>query len=277
MCRVKLYTPHRDKAEACFLEIKKNTLLLEKKYNFYNKNSYLTQKINQRRGNKVSIDNETYEVLKTVHELSLETKGVFDISVGTLKECYQLDSLIRVQACLEEKKRYTGADSWYLQDKKLRFKDKKTLLDLGGVIKEYAVDEAVKIVRKHNINSAIINFGGDLYCVGKSPENRPFSIAIKNPLDKTKNLLSIQLENQALTTSANYERNIKIEDEEFSHIVSNKSKNSEILSATIVSNSVLTSGIYSTAFMIHADIDIPEGLKVLLIDRELRVHQNMRG
>ncbi len=275
MCRVKLYTTHRDKAEACFLEIKKNTLLLEKKYNFYNKNSYLTQKINQRRGNKVAIDNETYEVLKTVHELSLETKGIFDISVGTLKACYQLDSLVKVQACLEEKKRYTGLDSWYLQDKKLRFKDKRTLLDLGGVIKEYAVDEAIKIAQKHEIPSALVNYGGDIFAYGYKDNNEAFSIGIKNPRNPMENIAIVPLENQALTTSANYERNHKIEGESFSHIIGSSKNIAAIISSTVISDSVLRSGVYSTVFMLEMDIEIPEGMGVLLLDKDFKLHQNL--
>ena len=275
MCRVKLYTAHKSKAEACFLEIKKNTLLLEKKYNFYDKNSYLNQKINQRRGNKVSIDKQTFEVLQEVHELSLATNGVFDISVGTLKSCYKLDTLAKVEECLNSKRKYTGLGSWYLQDKKLRFKDKKTLLDLGGVIKEYAVDEAIKIAKKHQVASALINYGGDIFTYGYKDNNEAFSIGIKNPQNPTENIAIVPLDNQALTTSANYERSHNIEGKSFSHIIGATTKGSDIISSTIIADSVLCSGVYSTVFMLEMDIEIPEGMGVLLVDKNLKLHQNL--
>lgn len=249
--------------------------MLEKKYNFYNKNSYLNQKINQRRGNKVSIDKQTNEVLKEVYALSMATKGIFDISIGTVKECYQLNSLAKVKACLEEKKRYTGLDSWYLQDKKLRFKDKRTLLDLGGVIKEYAVDEAIKIAQRYKIPSALINYGGDIFAYGYKDNNESFSIGIKNPKNPNENIAIVPLDNQALTTSANYERNHQIEGKEFSHIIGNTTNKSDIISSTIISSSVLSAGIYSTVFMLEMDIIIPDEVGVLLVDSQLRLHQNL--
>ena len=280
LCSIKLYTPSEKKAETCFLEIKKNTLLLEQKYNFYNKNSYLNQKINQRRGNKVVIDRQTHDVLKQVHELSLVTQGVFDISVGTLKSCYQLDTLEKVEACLEKKQAYTGLNSWYLEDRNLRFKDKRTLLDLGGVIKEYAVDEAVKIAKKHNITAALINYGGDIFAYGTKDNAEPFSIGIKDPKNPHENIAIVPLSNQALTTSANYERNHKIEGKEFSHIINNslrkRSKNQiKIISSTIISDSVLRSGVYSTVFMLDMDIDIPKEMGVILVDEAFKLHQNI--
>lgn len=275
-CKFKVYKGSREKALECFKEIKKNTLYLEKKYNFYDKNSYINKTINRRTKNKIKIDSQTASILKIVKNLSTKVNNHFDITMGTLKKCYEEDSKDKMISSLENLVSKTGFSSWDINNRFLTFEYDETIIDLGGVIKEYAVDEAVQIARKYNIDSAIINFGGDMYCIGKKPDNTPFSISVKNPLDKTKSLVSINLENQALTTSANYERSFKIEEEEFSHIISKNEANKDILSATIISKSVLESGIYSTAFMITAEIDIPDELKVLLIDKDLKLHQNLQ-
>lgn len=275
-CKFKVYKGSREKALKCFEEIKKNTLYLEKKYNFYDSDSYINKTINKRTKNKIKIDSQTASILKIVKNLSIKVNNHFDITMGTLKKCYEEDSSAKMISSLESLVSKTGFDSWDINNRFLTFEHDETIIDLGGVIKEYAVDEAVKIARKHNIDSAIINFGGDMYCIGRKPDNTPFSIAIKNPLDKTNTLVSINLENQALTTSASYERSFKIEEEEFSHIISKNKMNKDILSATIISNSVLECGIYSTSFMITAEIDIPDDLKVLLIDKDLKLHQNLQ-
>jgi len=273
-CKVKLYTEDKNVADKCFLEIKNNTLLLEKKYNFYDKKSYLNRVVNKRKRNKVTIDNQTFEVLKQIRNLSENTNGAFDITVGTLKECYQHDSLSKVNACLDEKRPYTGLNSWFLKDKKLHFKDSRTLIDFGGVIKEYAVDEASQIAKKYDIGAALINYGGDIYGYGLKPDGNMFSIAIKNPNNPKENIAIIPLQNQALTTSANYERNIKIENKSFSHIIG-KIDTIDIVSATIISDSVLKSGVYSTVFMIEKDIVIPNEMGVLLVDKDMKIHQNL--
>lgn len=274
-CRVKLYMESKQKATKCFKKIKKNTLDLEKKYNFFDQKSYLTIVINNRKRNKVSIDQQTFEVLKQVRDLSKKTNGIFDISIGTLKECYTHNSLAKVQKCLDTKMPYTGLDSWYLKDKKLYFKDLRTRIDLGGVIKEYAVDEAVKIAKEAKIKTALINYGGDIFGYGLKPNGEAFAIGIKNPTNPKENIAIVPLQNQALTTSANYERNKNIEGKQFSHIIGKNHSACEIISATTISNSTLISGVYSTVFMIEKDIFIPDSLAVLLIDKDLKIYQNL--
>jgi len=275
-CKVQIYKESKAKALHCFEEIKKNTLYLEKKYNFYDKTSFLSKKINHRNTNRIKVDTQTATILEQIRTLSQKVNNHFDITIGTLKECYTYQNIDDVNHSIEKLQGKYGIDSWDIQGRILTFKYDETKIDLGGVIKEYAVDEAVKIVKKHGILSAIINFGGDIFCVGKKDINSLFSIGIKNPKDKTHNLFSVNLENQALTTSANYERNITIEDKKFSHIISTQTKNDEILSATVISNSVLKSGIYSTSFMITSELDISEDIKVALIDNDLRLHQNIQ-
>lgn len=274
-CEVQLYDNDEIKVINCFEEIKKSTYELEKKYNFFDGKSYLNRVINNRKRNKISIDAQTYEVLSSVKELSLKTKGVFDISVGTIKHCYNQDSLKEVNTCLFSLKEKMGIDSWYLKDKKLNFRFKETKLDLGGVIKEYSVDKAAQIAKQFGIKSALINFGGDIFALGSKPDNEPFCIGIKNPKDKEKNLLFVNISNQGLTTSASYERNKTIENEEFSHIITKEKIHSEILSSTIISKSVLESGVFSTAFMLSAECEISDNMKVVLVDKDLNLHQNL--
>ncbi len=275
-CKVKLYKVNEKKALRCFREIKQNTLALERKYNFYDKKSYLSKTINTRDKNKIKIDTQTANILKIVRELSLATNNLFDITMGTLKKSYKEDTLEKVQKSLNETLPKTGIDVWDIKNRFLEFKYSDTILDLGGVIKEYAVDEAAKIVQKHGIKSAIINFGGDIFCVGEKEDRVPFSIGIKNPKNPSENLVIVELKNQGLTTSANYERSFKIENKEFSHILTKNKQQKDIISSTIISNSTLKSGIYSTSFMIDTNIEIPDNIKVVLIDKDLKLHQNIQ-
>ncbi len=275
-CKVKLYKVNEKKALRCFREIKQNTLSLERKYNFYDNNSYLSKVINTRDKNKLKIDFQTASILKKVRDLSVATNNLFDITTGTLKQCYKYDTLEKVQKSLEEILPKTGIDVWDIKNRSLEFKYNDTILDLGGVIKEYAVDEAINIAKEHSIKSAIINFGGDIFCLGEKEGNKPFSIGIKNPLNPKENLVVVELKNQGLTTSANYERSITIENEEFSHILTKTKQQKDIISSTIICESTLKSGIYSTAFMIDTNIQIPDDLKVILIDKDLKLHQNIQ-
>lgn len=255
--------------------MEKNTKYLEKKYNFYDKNSYLNQTINNRKKQKIKIDNQSAKVLKTVKTLSQKVNYLFDISVGTYKHCYMHTNLEDFNKCVKPLKEKSGFNSWDINGRHLEFKYKEIKLDLGGVIKEYAVDEAARILSENGVISAIVNYGGDIFALGQKPNVGTFTIGVKNPKNKEENLLHVKIANQALTTSANYERSYDIEDKNFSHILSKKQNSQDILSATIISDSVLKSGIYSTAFMIDTDMEIPNDLKVILVDKNLKLHQNI--
>ena len=129
--------------------------------------------------------------------------------------------------------------------------------------------------------AALINFGGDIYVNGNKPDGSPFNIAIKNPKNPQENIAILQLSNQGLTTSAHYERSTLVEGESYSHIINanssnNKSNNtSVILSATVISHSVLTSGIYSTSLMVNSNLIVDDDINIVMIDDKLRLHQNI--
>ncbi len=110
----------------------------------------------------------------------------------------------------------------------------------------------------------MVNFGGDIFGFG-----REFLIGIKNPKNPKENILTIPLKDKALTTSASYERYTKIEKEIYSHIIYKTKVQSKIISATVISDSAIKSGVYSTALMINPNLEI--GLEKILIDEELKV------
>jgi len=55
-------------------------------------------------------------------------------------------------------------------------------LDLGGIAKGYAVDQAVAVLRHHGLGSALVNAGGDLRAFG--PHRWP--LALRQPLAPTR-------------------------------------------------------------------------------------------
>lgn len=280
-CEVQLYAADAKAADKVARLIEKNTRRLEKKYNFFSDDS-LIAKINNREKAVVNIDKETHYVLSLVQTLSAKTKGSFDITVGTLKQCAKLTTVAKIEACRTRLQPFIGADKWRLTENSIHFSNEFVKLDLGGVIKEFAVDQAGEIAKNENM-AALINFGGDIYVNGNKPDGSPFNVAIKNPKNPQENIAILQLSNQGLTTSAHYERSTVVEGESYSHIINANSSNnndktsntSAILSATVISHSVLTSGIYSTSLMVNSNLVIEGDINVVMIDDELRLHQNI--
>lgn len=246
-CEVHIYHDSKDVADASAKSVLEEAKRLEKKYNYFDENSFLS-KLNARE--EEILDAETKSLLQRAKSYYHDTDKTFDITLATLKNLYH-DS--QDEKTLQEQKEallpYVGCEHFSLKKNRLVFDNAFTKIDLGGFVKEYAVDRAVLLLKKKKITSALINFGGDIYALGTKPNGEKFKIGITNPNNKTEQIHFIEIANQALTTSASYERSIMIEGKSHSHILS-KSENQKATSVTVVSNSCVESGVYSTAIMI---------------------------
>jgi len=274
-CELQLFHASKTVCDSVAATVLRRSKQLEAKYSFFDQNSFLSS-INSRTSNKISIDGETAKLLKNLMPLMEATNFVFDIAyAGTLKNCYKQPSLQDMQASIEELLPYASSQHYELAKNRLIFSNQHTKIDLGGVVKEYAVDEAVKIIRKNKIKSALVNFGGDVAVVG-SKLGEKWKIGIKNPQNPATDLLVVELEDESIASSGHYERNINLDGKYFSHILQNQRYTSSLLQATAISKETLSAGVFSTALLIDETISPPENLSLYLIDNKmniLRPHQ----
>ncbi len=265
-CEVHLYSTSQDRARKVAANILEVSKKLEAKYNFFDKNSYLTA-LNQRK--ITTIDHQTKEILKQAKYFYGQTKGIFDVTMGTLKQSMAFGSIKEVEESKAKLSAFVGCEHFDIKRDKLHFTNPYTYIDLGGFVKEYAVDNAVKIVKKAKIASALINFGGDIYALGTKPNGNPFKIGIKNPLKPNEHIEDTFLSNQALTTSASYERNQTIEGKTYSHIMHTQELQTRVISVSVISPTVLQSGVYSTALMVDPTLKVP--FQKILIDSNVKL------
>ncbi|OGB28980.1 MAG: hypothetical protein A3F78_00510 [Burkholderiales bacterium RIFCSPLOWO2_12_FULL_61_40] len=244
------------------------------RYNFHAPDSWLNQTINRRAQQDIVLDAQCAAILATVRHHAERTGGVFDITVGTYAQALKpVGTLGQADAVRKRLQPYTGLAAWSLDGTRLRLHNPHVRLDLGGVIKEYAVDEAARIARDAGVQSGLVNFGGDLVAFGRKPDGQRFVAAIPNPAQPTQLLFGLDLENQALTTSAHYARGRKLKGGTLSHVVAPDPERAEWVSASVVSASALLSGMYSTALLIDKNTVLPAHTHAVVVDRAGRIHQ----
>lgn len=248
-CEVVIYHASKETARNIANEILIHTKQLESKYNYFDSNSLISQ-INKR--TLQTLDPKTKDLLQRGKTFYNKTNKIFDITVATIKDLYRFEQ--NIEELMQKKealKGFVGCEHFEIKRDKIVFDNPYTKIDLGGMVKEYAVDEGIKILQKHKIKSALINFGGDIFALGTKPDGSRFVVGIKNPANPTEHITTVALVNQALTTSANYERSYQIQNKQFSHILHLDNLQDQITSATAISSSTLMSGVYSTALMIN--------------------------
>jgi thiamine biosynthesis lipoprotein len=93
-------------------------------------------------------------------------------------------------------------------------------LDLGGIAKGYAADEALKVLERRGIQRALVAAGGDIAVSGPPPDAEGWSIGIA-PLEDPDSKPSryLVLKDAAVSTSGDAEQYVEIDGVRYSHIV----------------------------------------------------------
>lgn len=114
-------------------------------------------------GERIAVDRETVEVLRTALALHEATNGLFDIAVGRKL----VGSGFLPKEGVGPLRQYdaTTADIAIEDDTHVRV-ERRMLVDLGGIAKGYAVDRAVEVLAEHGVPHGLVNAGGDLRAFG---------------------------------------------------------------------------------------------------------------
>jgi thiamine biosynthesis lipoprotein len=217
----------------------------------------------------VKIHKDTFELLCRAEEISKLSGGAFDITVRPLvklwgigkkgdfvpspSEIFELMKLVNYKDLLLDKKSFSA----FLQNF-------GQAVDLGGIAKGYAADEAKRILTENGAKNAVINFGGNIVTLGAHPDGRPWEIGIQNPLAPTGVYLgSLSVVNKTVVTSGCNERFFIKDGVRYHHIIDPRTggpAQSGLLSVTAVCSSSVDADALTTALFV---LGAKEGLKLL--------------
>ena len=79
------------------------------------------------------------------------------------------------------------------------------MVDLGSIAKGYASDKVVELLRKAGLRSALVDLGGNIWCLGAKPDGSSWHIGVRSP-DGDGYCAVLAVQDRALVTSGSYER-----------------------------------------------------------------------
>ncbi len=243
-------------------------------------------------GKPVRVSADLWRVLVRSIELSQRSNGAFDITVGPVVHLWrnarrtkELPSPKSIQAALSRVGyRYVRLHAEQHAVELLR---PKMRLDLGGIAKGYAVDEAMKAIRKRGITRVMVEAGGNIG-LGDPPPDRPgWRIGIAPPDAHSPARQYLSLSRVAISTSGDLWQYAVIGGVRYSHLINPHTGMAltDHSSVTVVGpDGLSTDGLSSAVAILGPE----KGLKLVedtpaaaafivrMVDGQERTHQSRR-
>jgi FAD:protein FMN transferase len=125
-------------------------------------------------------------------------------------------------------------------------------LDLGGVVKEYAVDRVASLLVERGVVSGIVNLGGDVRILGPRPGGEPWRVGIRHHRVQAGVASLVEIERGALASSGDYERCIVIDGVHYGHILDPRTgwPVREMAAVSVIADFCLVAGSAATIAML---------------------------
>jgi thiamine biosynthesis lipoprotein len=207
-------------------------------------------------GDPVPVSDELFFVLSRAQETARRSGGAFDVTVGPVvrlwrraRRTQQLpdpEKLAQARSLVGYKNVRLEARGHTVQLLKAGMQ-----LDLGGIAKGYAADEAQAVLRKHGIDRALVAAGGDIVVSAPPPGAEGWKIAIAPLADEGEKPAGpwFWLKDGAVSTSGDAEQYVVIDGQRYSHIVDPRTGLGLVgrMSATVVAREGITADSYTKA------------------------------
>ena len=170
----------------------------------------------------VEVSRELFEVLQYGQQVAERSDGAFDMTVGPFVRLWRQarkTGQLPPREQLAAARRLVGYRLMKLDPVK-RTVDLTVpgmQLDLGGIAKGYAGDEAIRVLREHGVASALFEAGGDIV-VSAAPPDEPRGWTVET-IDIGAGRKKLHLTDAAVSTSGDTEQFLDIGGVRYSHVV----------------------------------------------------------
>lgn len=221
--RLVVYAPDEAKAVKACTAAFARIAELDSVMSDYRKDSELMRLCDRAGQAPVKVSRDLFVVLTRASEVSRRSHGAFDVTVGPLVALWRKarkTSELPDPGAIAAARKLVGWQKVRLFPslRKVKLLSPGMRLDLGGIAKGYAADEAQKTLKANGIGRALVEMGGDIVLSGPPPGKKGWTIRVPNagddhgPVDMT-------LANVAVSSSGDTEQFVVIDGVQYSHVV----------------------------------------------------------
>ncbi len=157
----------------------------------------------------MKVSDDLYRVLEAAQQISAETDGAFDVTIGPVTHLWRQRKLPDAETLSR-----VGYRNLVLNPnhRTVFLKIAGMQLDLGGIAKGFAADEALAVLHARGVPIALVAVSGDL-AIGDAPPGKEGWTIKLEPADR-----QLILRNVAVSTSGDSEQSVVINGVRYSHI-----------------------------------------------------------
>ncbi|MGE4272989.1 MAG: FAD:protein FMN transferase [Desulfitobacterium sp.] len=218
-------------------------------------------KLNENAGKQsVNLDTETLTIINKSLEVAKLSGGAFDVTIGPIVKSWGIGSAgerIPSDAELQKLLPLVNYQDLIIEGNTGYLKNEGQEVDLGGIAKGYAGDVAVEIYKKHGIESAFINLGGNVVTMGSKPDGSPWRVGVRNPRPSSAEngelVGMVEVIDKAVVTAGDDQRFFEEGGIRYHHILNPHTgypAQSDLMSVTLITDSSLEADALDTAAFI---------------------------
>ena len=199
-------------------------------------------------------------IFQKAREVSEKTNGAFDITVGPLVYAwgFGLSNRLKMdQHVVDSLLPLVGYKKVNLVNGKLIKTDPRIRIDYNAIAQGYAVDVVAAFLDSKNIQSYLIDIGGEVLARRTKPGGEKWSVAIEVPTKNADDERTIQavvlLQDMAISTSGSYRKFYEENGIRYSHTIDPSNGypvKHTTLSVSVLAKDCMTADAYATAFMV---------------------------
>ena len=174
----------------------------------------------------VSVSPDTMTVVQGAMQVAEMTGGGFNIAIGPAVDAWNVieGQRIPTKSELEALRPVVDLTSVHVDARaQTIFLEKAGMrIDVGGIGKGYAADQAVAVMKKAGALAGIVALSGDIKTFGQLPGGRKFPVGIQHPRKEGEVIAFIDLDDEAISTAGDYERFFERAGVRYHHILDPK-------------------------------------------------------
>jgi thiamine biosynthesis lipoprotein len=224
---------------------------------------------------------ELFNLIDRALQLSATTGGAFDITYDSVGQLY--DFRAEVRPSQEEIDLGLAAIDYRHvrlnpETSGVRFAQPGVRINLGGIAKGYAVESVIRLLYRAGVRHALASAGGDTRLLGDRGD-KPWIVGVRDPEEGDGVVTRLALEDEAVSTSGDYERFFEKDGVRYHHILNPSTGKSagEVRSVTVIGpDATVTDGLSTSVFVMgpQAGLELIEslpGYEAIIIDQQRRV------